>query len=103
MTIEQVSDYISDHLYERVTIDDISHRFGISNAKLRKDFKLIKGVPIGNYLIKKRIESSFRYLCDPNISIGEIAEKMGYKNTFDFSNQFKKYIGYPPSWYRKNT
>lgn len=102
MTIERVSDFISDHLHERITIDDISHHFGISNAKLRKDFKQIKGVPIGNFLIKKRIESSFRYLCDPDISIGEVAERMGYKSTYDFSNQFKKYIGYAPSFYRKN-
>jgi AraC family transcriptional regulator, arabinose operon regulatory protein len=102
MMIEQVSDYIADHLHERITIDVISHRFGISNAKLRKDFKQIKGISIGSYLIKKRIETSFRYLNDPDISIGEIADRMGYKNTYDFSNQFKKFIGYPPSWYRKN-
>ncbi len=100
MLVEKVSEYISGNLQKRITINDISHQFGVSNSKLRKNFKQIKGVSIGNYLIRKRIEESFKYLCNPDISIGEIAEKLGYNNIYDFSNQFKKLTGHPPSHYR---
>jgi AraC-like DNA-binding protein len=100
--IEEVSNYVSDNLHRRITIDEISHHFGISSTKLRKDFKQLKGISIGSYVIRRRIETSFRYLSDPDISIGEIAEMLGYSNIYDFSNQFKKVTGHSPSRYRKN-
>lgn len=100
--IEKVSSYITEHIEKRITIDDISRNFGISSTKLRKDFKQFKGISLGSYMIRKRIETSFRYLGDPDISIGEIAEMLGYNNVYDFSNQFKKLTGHSPSRYRKN-
>jgi YesN/AraC family two-component response regulator len=100
--IEKVSSYITDHMDQRITIDGLSRKFGISSTKLRKDFKQLKGISPGSYMIRKRIETSFRYLVNPDISIGEIAEMLGYNNVYDFSNQFKKLTGHSPSRYRKN-
>ncbi|MEN6315006.1 MAG: AraC family transcriptional regulator [Clostridiaceae bacterium] len=101
LLMEKISEYIASCLQEKITINQLSHKFGISSSKLRKDFKQINGITIGRYLIRKRIEVSFKYLGDADLSIGQISEKLGYKNIHDFSNQFRKLTGHPPSYYRK--
>lgn len=101
--VEKICDYLINHLDERITIDQLSHKFGISNSKLRKDFKQIKGVSAGSYLIRKRIEESFKYLSDSSMSIGEIAGKLGYNSIYDYSNQFRKLTGHSPSFFRRKS
>lgn len=54
----------------------------------------------GKYRIRRRLEFSCQLLNMPHLGVAEIAEQLGYASLFDFSKQFKKYMGMSPTAYR---
>jgi two-component system response regulator YesN len=54
-----------------------------------------------DYLINYRIDVAKEFLKSCSLSIGEIAEKIGYLETKYFSKLFNKVVGIKPSEYRK--
>ena len=53
-------------------------------------------------LTQMRMEDAKSKLTSSNQSIQEIADLVGYHDTFTFSKAFKRYSGYSPSTYRKH-
>ncbi len=52
------------------------------------------------YLVSYRLEQGSRLLRTTKMSIGEIAEKIGYENPLTFSKIFKNVYGVSPKNYR---
>lgn len=63
-------------------------------------FKAETGVSPIQYLIRYRIEVAKQYLETTQLSMAEIAEKVGYKSETYFQNLFKKTTGTSPGRYR---
>ena len=53
------------------------------------------------HLLEKKLEKAEEYFCmKPEMSIEEVAEKVGFQDQFYFSRLYRKYRGIPPSEYR---
>ena len=63
-------------------------------------FSSIEGVTIEKYAILQRIERAKELLTYDELSLSEIAEKMGYSSVQHLSQQFKKETGLTPSQFR---
>lgn len=63
-------------------------------------FKAETGLSPIQYLIRYRIEVAKQYLQTTQLSVSEIAEKVGYKSETYFQNLFKKTTGVSPGQYR---
>ena len=55
-----------------------------------------------SYMTELRIKEAENLILESEISIGDIAKKVGYDDPLYFSRVFKKYRGYSPSSLRKN-
>jgi two-component system response regulator YesN len=53
-------------------------------------------------LTELRIEKAKQLLADPALKIMDIAEQLGYKDSYYFSHCFKKYVGISPKEFRNN-
>lgn len=71
-----------------------------SDSYLRRVFKRIMNITLGQYILEIKIFEAKKFLTLSDMSIGEIAEKIGYDNIYSFSRSFKKTIGIPPRDYR---
>ncbi len=80
-------------------IADISKAIGISENHLRTIFREEMGISIRDYVIKERINIAVTLLKTSNYNINEIAQFCGYNDYKQFSEQFKKIMGVPPSKY----
>lgn len=85
------------------SIEELCKMSAMSQTKLRELFKKVYGVPLGRYIQQCKLEHSLVLLSGKNLSIAEIAEKLGYANTSKFSAAFKKQYKKTPSEYRANT
>ncbi len=78
------------------SVQDVAKELNISEVYLRKLFVKNRGIPVGKYLIKLRIEKG-KLLLLHGISVGEAAVLSGYCDIYQFSRAFKNHFGYPPS------
>ncbi len=89
---EQIKINFSDHLSAL-----LHHDYGyLSNL-----FSDVEGITIEKYLIAHKIEKVKELLKYDELSLSEIADKLGYSSVAYLSNQFKKVTGLTPSHFKK--
>ncbi|MCR5168040.1 MAG: AraC family transcriptional regulator [Oscillospiraceae bacterium] len=85
------------------TIDELSERFGISSAQLKKCFSGVYGSPIYSYMKSYRMNLAAEALKrDRSRKIGDIALSVGYENAGKFSAAFRSVMGRTPLEYRNS-
>lgn len=100
--VNDIHDFILDHISEHHTLDELANRFALSPTVMKKCFKGVYGDSIYAYLKKCRLELSMQLLALGEKSVGEIAAFIGYDNPAKFSSAFKKAYGVSPRDYRKS-
>ncbi len=102
-TAEKIADYLEEHYADKITLDHIAENMYLSPFYISKIFKSEMGESPIHYLIRVRMEKAKALLeSGASLSIGEIAEKVGYEDAYHFSKLFKKTYGVSPSKMRKS-
>ena len=99
--MEEAVKYIEKHYTEDVSLNQLAKKYHFEVSHFSRLFKKYTGETYSEYIIKLRIELSKRYLTESELSIEEIAEKVGYNSSKHFRGQFKKCTGKTPGAYRK--
>lgn len=86
-----------------INLDDIVQEINCSKPYMIRIFKEAYGVTPYDYLCMRRIESAKLLLSDTQMTVGEIAEALGYCDQHYFADYFKQKIGVSPLAYRKNS
>ena len=92
-------EYINEHLYENIKIQDIADNFFLSEDYAAKIFKQYTNSPIGNYITIQRITKAKQLLREGN-SVSETQALTGYSSYEHFFRTFKKTTGMTPKEYR---
>lgn len=100
--IRQIHDFVVEHIMEHYTIEELAERFEISPTAMKNCFKGIYGVPIYAYFRTYRLQIAERLLREGQLSVAEIAAKIGYTNPNKFTSAFRSEYGMPPTAYKKN-
>lgn len=98
--VDVVVSYISSHYRQNLELKELAALAGCGVRQLQRRFKQEKRLGPMEYVIQLRMENASRMLHHTDASIGEIADKMGYRDMYYFSRAFKKYYGVPPLRYR---
>ena len=101
-TIRQVHDLLTENLDRRFTIEELSRRFLINPSSLKEMFKGVYGKSLAAHIKEHRMELAARLLSETELSIAEIAERVGYESQSKFSAEFRKTYGRLPSEHRRN-
>ncbi|RDV16825.1 helix-turn-helix domain-containing protein [Pontibacter diazotrophicus] len=83
------------------TSDYIAGKLGLDYNYLSNLFSSFEGITIEKYLILQRIERVKELLVYNELSLKEIAYKLGYSSVAHLSNQFKKVTGLTPSHFKQ--
>jgi AraC-like DNA-binding protein len=84
------------------SLQDLAHRTGSNECKLKNGFKKLFGATVFGYLFDYRMEMACRYLSDTDRTIQQIAEIVGYEHHSHFSTAFRRKFGVSPVEYRNN-
>ena len=100
-TINDIHNFITNNLSTRYTIEELSIKFHINQTTLKSTFKTVFGMPIGTYMKEYRINRAKELLIHTDLTIAEIAYKVGYENQSKFSQTFTGLTGMLPKDFRK--
>lgn len=64
-------------------------------------FSAVEGVTIEQYIILQKVEKAKELVVYDELSLAEIADRLGYSSVAHLSNQFKKVTGMPPGKFRE--
>ncbi len=98
--ILSICKYINDHCTEDLTLIELSTLAGFSKYHFSRIFHEYAGSSYYNYLIKCRILHAETLLCDPSLSITDIAMQCGFNCSSSFNRNFRKLKNCSPKEFR---
>lgn len=98
---EQIYLYIRDHIYEKITLDQLSAALHMNKFNFCRKFNQVFDTSPMQFVISKKIQYALKLLDEPNLSINSIAHALAFSDLGHFSRTFKKLLGISPSSYRK--
>lgn len=99
-TIDRITEYISAHLSDSVSLEDVAGAVYLTPGYLSEYFKSKMDTNFKDYIFRLRMERA-KYLLGKNIRIQDISSQCGYNDVKYFCKVFKKYYGVAPTEYRR--
>lgn len=93
--------FINNHLADELSLETIAREAGMSKSYFSTIFKKMNGIPVWDYITRKRVELAMRFLGGSDLSIMEISQKCGFSSISNFNRCFRQVTGISPSAYRK--
>ena len=89
--------YIEANLGAKITIDDLASQAGLSASAFHRIFKEATEESPLQYLKKIRLNKAKNLMVYQGKSVFSAATEVGYESPTQFSREFKRYFGLPPS------
>lgn len=100
--IKHTIGYIRSHLNQKLTIDMLASKSGLSKYYFVREFKKMTGDSPIVFINRLRCENAKKMLSNGAFSVQETADKCGFESMSYFCKIFKKYTGLTPGTYSKS-
>ncbi|MDP9958958.1 helix-turn-helix transcriptional regulator [Chryseobacterium lathyri] len=91
-----VKKFIDENYHKNIRAEDIGKLTGISQNKIRKEFKFQYKMTVADYISDLRMLKARKMIIDKDILVKEIAIECGYEYVQNFTRAFKKKFGVSP-------
>lgn len=95
----RISDYLTLHLAEHLSIDDIARDNFIGRSQLQHLIREKEGCGVITLFSRMKISRAKEFIRENRLNFTEISNALGYSSIHYFSRQFKKMTGMTPSEY----
>lgn len=99
--LQKILDYIEVHLKEELTIETLASLCYYSPHHFNRIFQSIIGLPVLDYIKKRRLAVAAGQIIDTNHNIIDIAIEYRFNSHETFSRAFKRTFDITPNAYRK--
>ena len=93
--------WIEANVAAQITVADLATRLGVSVRTLDRRFRQATGASPRGFWQQRRVRLAKELLEKTNLTIGEIAYRVGYQDAGHFSRLFERELSVPPSEYRQ--
>ena len=97
--LQQVIDYIVEHIKEDISTDELASLAGYSSYHFSRIFHQVTGYTLMDYVLKRKLQFALYELLEGK-KIIQIALEYGFETHAGFTKAFKKCFGSPPSLYK---
>lgn len=93
--------YLNEYYDEDITLSKLAEREYMSQSYFSRLFQKEVGIKFTEFLSDIRVSNSLSYLEAKEMTVTDIAYRVGFKNVNSFIDTFKKRYGVTPAKYRK--
>jgi AraC family transcriptional regulator len=98
--LRQVLSYIESNLGREMSLGDIAGVAGLSVSHFKGLFRQSVGVPVHQYVIRRRIERAANLLRENKLSISQIALETGFAHQSHLAHHMRRLLGVSPRYFR---
>ena len=95
--------FISDHMEEKIGLADVAEACQVTPRYLSTVFKEVINITVNDYINIGKVDKAMRWLTASELTITEIASRLGFSSTQYFSTVFKRYTHVTPGEYKLMT
>lgn len=99
--LQQVREYINEHLHEEVKLIELAAIAQISPYHFLRLFKQSMGITPHQYILQRRIDKAKYLLKKSELSIADIAFRVGFCDQSHLTQYFKRIVGVTPRQFLK--
>ena len=100
--LESLILYMQDNLSRTLTTEDLATQANLSSKQLNRLMQQTYGMTVSDYFKKERIKKARYLLTHTELSMEQIAHKIGFSDEFSMAKAFKRIEGMSPSKYRSS-
>ena len=100
--VDRAMQLISQNLYRKLSLEELADMVHVSVPYLYKLFQVHLGTSPGKYIAKIRIEECKMLLREGQLTMGQVAARMGFSSQQQFSRQFSALCGISPTQYLRS-
>jgi AraC-like DNA-binding protein len=82
--------------------DGLARELGTNRNKLKSVFREVLGLTLTEYCVQRRVRTAQSLLLEGRLSIGQIAEQVGYEHQSSFTAAFRDHVGMTPREYSQH-
>ena len=99
--LQKALDYIEEHIKEDISLEELSNISFYSTHHFHRIFQSIVGIPVADYIRKRKLSVAAREIIETDKNIVDIALEYGFNSHETFSRAFKRIFDITPNAYRK--
>lgn len=99
--LERVIAHIEDNLASKLSLPGIAEVAGMSVSHLKTLFRNSTGLPVYEYVLRRRVERAQLLLRNHKLSIAEVALTTGFAHQSHLARHMHRILGYTPSAVRR--
>ncbi|MCK9548965.1 MAG: AraC family transcriptional regulator [Sphaerochaeta sp.] len=97
--VANIQQYIKENIDRKLNLGEVALLFGFSQNYLSSMFSRYSGSSFVEYITDMKVAAAKELLAQGDLKIYEVADRLGFENSFYFSKVFKKVEGISPSQY----
>lgn len=95
--VSKVINHVQSHYDQKLVINELAEMAGMSVSAFHRSFKQVVTDPPLQYIKKIRLNRAKTLMVQDGMAASVAALKVGYESPTQFSREFKRYFGVPPS------
>jgi two-component system, response regulator YesN len=102
LTIATIVNYLKQNYDREISLKTVADEFNMNSVYLGRLFKAETGSAFTDYINNMRVKKAKKLLAETEMTMKQVAEKVGYLNINYFFPVFKRNVGISPTEYRKH-
>lgn len=95
--LNEILEYVNNNYGEKLDLTTLSNMFFVTPSHISRLFKKYMNTSTISYIHEVRVKKAIELLRESDVSIKEVAERVGYESLNNFYKYFKQYTGVTPA------
>lgn len=91
--LENVTAYLNDHYAFEIPLERFSQIAAMGTTKLKTTSKQFHNCAVTEYILQRRMSQAEHLLAKTDLTIGQVAQAVGYSTSSRFAELFRKITG----------
>jgi AraC family transcriptional regulator len=94
--LRQVLAHIEEHLSHDLTLNELAALAGLSSSHFKTTFRTTLGLPVHQYVIRRRVERAKTLLAENKLSLSQVALETGFAHQSHLAYHMRRLLGVSP-------